>query len=184
MMSSLDAQDGARLLRVARAAIAADLGSSAGSPDRESWSGLERRGVFVTLWMGDRLRGCIGTFQPDDELPGLVRRIAVAAAHDPRFAATPLSATDLSDLRIELSILTPLRRIEDPLDLELGVHGIHISQGSRTGCFLPKVATENGWDKETFLSNCCAQKASLAADAWRSSETVVQVFTVQVFGEG
>ena len=182
-MSSLDARVGARLVRVARGAIAADLGVSAGPTDLEPWPVLDRRGVFVTLRSGGRLRGCIGTFLPDDDLPRLVRRIAVSAARDPRFAETPLGAAEMSDLRIELSVLSPLRRIEDPLDFKLGVHGIHVTQGSDTGCFLPKVATENGWDKETFLSICCEQKAGLATSAWRAAETEVRVFSVEVFGE-
>lgn len=182
-MSSLDARVGARLVKVARAAIAEDLGITAEPADPACWPLLERRGVFVTLRVCGRLRGCIGTFHPDDELPALVSRIAVSAAHDPRFAVMPLSASEVCDLRIEVSVLSPLRRIADPLGFDLGVHGIFISRGSRSGCFLPKVATENGWDKETFLSTCCEQKAGLAPDAWRSPDTEVCVFTVDVFSD-
>ena len=143
----------------------------------------ERRGVFVTLRNSGRLRGCIGTFDPDADLPALVARMAVAALNDSRFAALPISAGELGEIRIELSVLSERRRVSDPLSLELGVHGIYISRGGRSGCYLPQVSTEQGWDKETFLSRCCQQKADLPADAWRHSDTDVYLFSVEKFVE-
>jgi AmmeMemoRadiSam system protein A len=149
----------------------------------EPWPAMQRRGVFVTLRKAGRLRGCIGTFAPRADLPETVVEMAVAATRDPRFTAMPISSAEAKDIRIELSILSPLRRIEDPLDFELGRHGIHLRHGIAAGCFLPDVGTEQGWDKETFLSELCRQKAGLRPDAWRDPAVEIQVFTVQKFAE-
>ncbi len=173
------------LLRIAREAITADLTGREPPPI----GSLEIEypnfgGVFVSLHKGRSLRGCIGTFQPDKPLPEMVQTMAIEAAHDPRFFARPLTAADLPDLDIEISVLSPLQRTNDPLSLELGVHGIYVRRGFRAGCFLPQVATEYGpWTKEEFLSRCCADKAGLPADAWRDPETEVMLFTAEVFSE-
>lgn len=181
-MSSLNVELRARLLQAARAAITADLtGSRPATDEADAWPPLERCGVFVTLRKGRHLRGCIGTFHPDYDLPELVRRMATAAAHDPRFSMAPISAGELADIRLEISVLSPLEKTADPLSLELGIHGIYITRGGRSGCFLPKVASDQGWDRETFLSRCCQQKAHLASDAWRDPETEVYLFTVEDF---
>jgi len=105
--------------------------------------------------------------------------MAVSAAADPRFVDLPISAAEMKNIRIEISVLSPLVRIEDPLWLELGRHGIYLRQGLQSGCFLPSVATDNGWDKETFLTQCCGQKAGLDPLAWRDPKTEVFVFTVE-----
>ena len=103
-----------------------------------------------------------------------------AALEDSRF--DPVSRTE-TGLEIEISVLSPLEPIKNPLDLELGVHGIYIQRGGRTGCFLPQVATEHGMSKEQFLSECSAGKAGLAPDAWRDPRTSVSVFTAEVLEE-
>jgi AmmeMemoRadiSam system protein A len=105
-----------------------------------------------------------------------------SATGDPRFFADPISAGELDQLDVEISVLSPLERTNEPLSLRLGVDGIYIKKGRVSGCFLPQVATETGWSKEEFLSNCCAHKAGLAADAWRDPETEVNLFTAEVFG--
>jgi AmmeMemoRadiSam system protein A len=108
-----------------------------------------------------------------------------AATQDPRFFGRQLTPGELGDLEIEISVLSPLQRVEgDPLEaVELGRHGIYIRSGGRTGCFLPQVADETGWSKEEFLAHCCAGKAGLSPDAWRAPQTEVFTFTAEVFGQ-
>jgi len=140
-------------------------------------------GCFVTLKNHGRLRGCIGRFISESPLIELVAEMAKSSATgDPRFFADPISAGELDQLDVEISVLSPLERTDEPLSLRLGVDGIYIKKGRASGCFLPQVATETGWSKEEFLSYCCAHKAGLAADAWRDPETEVNLFTADVFG--
>jgi len=140
-------------------------------------------GCFVTLKNHGRLRGCIGQFISESPLIELVVEMAKASAtSDPRFFADPITADELEQLDVEISVLSPLERTSDPLSLRLGVDGIYIKKGRASGCFLPQVATETGWSKEEFLSYCCAHKAGLAADAWKEPETEVYLFTADVFG--
>ena len=140
-------------------------------------------GCFVTLKNQGRLRGCIGRFISDIPLIELVVEMAKASATgDPRFFADPITAGELERLDVEISVLSPLERTDDPLSLRLGIDGIYIKKGRASGCFLPQVATETGWSKEEFLSYCCAHKAGLAPDAWKDPETEVDLFTAEVFG--
>ncbi|HUT46424.1 MAG TPA: AmmeMemoRadiSam system protein A [Sedimentisphaerales bacterium] len=140
-------------------------------------------GCFVTLKNRNRLRGCIGQFTSDSPLIELVAEMAKASATgDPRFFDDPITVRELEKLDVEISVLSPLQKTDDPLSLRLGVDGIYIRQGRASGCFLPQVATETGWSKEEFLSCCCAHKAGLAADAWKDPETQVNLFTAEVFG--
>jgi AmmeMemoRadiSam system protein A len=113
----------------------------------------------------------------------LIAEMAKASAtSDTRFLANPISASELDQLDIEISVLSPLQRTDDPLSLQLGTDGIYIKKGYATGCFLPQVAIETGWDKEEFLSYCCAHKAGLRPDAWRDPDTEVYLFTAEIFG--
>jgi len=140
-------------------------------------------GCFVTLKNQGRLRGCIGRFTSESPLIELVGQMAKASATgDPRFFADPISAGELDQLDVEISVLSPLQRTDEPLSLRLGVDGIYIKKGRTSGCFLPQVATETGWSKEEFLSYCCAHKAGLASDDWRDPEAEVYLFTADVFG--
>jgi len=140
-------------------------------------------GCFVTLKNHGRLRGCIGQFTSENPLIELIAEMAKASATgDPRFFADPITAGELEQLDIEISVLSPLQRTDDPLSLRLGIDGIYIKKGHASGCFLPQVATETGWSKEEFLSYCCAHKASLNADAWKSPDTEVHLFTADIFG--
>ncbi|MHC4603434.1 MAG: AmmeMemoRadiSam system protein A, partial [Planctomycetota bacterium] len=139
-------------------------------------------GCFVTLKNDERLRGCIGQFISESPLIELIAEMAKASATgDPRFFADRITADELEQLDIEISVLSPLQQTDDPLSLRLGVDGIYIKKGRASGCFLPQVATETGWSKEEFLSYCCAHKAGLAADAWKEAETEVFLFTAEVF---
>ena len=140
-------------------------------------------GCFVTLKNKGRLRGCIGQFTSEVPLIQLVVEMARASATgDPRFFAEPITKDEVEKLDIEISVLSPLKRTDDPLSLEIGVDGIYIKKGSASGCFLPQVATETGWSKEEFLSYCCSHKAGLRADAWKEPDTEVYLFTAEVFG--
>ncbi|MBA7695770.1 hypothetical protein ES703_104405 [subsurface metagenome] len=105
-----------------------------------------------------------------------------SATGDPRFFANPVTAEELDQLDIEISVLSPLKKTDDPLSLRLGTDGIYIKKGGFSGCFLPQVATETGWSKEEFLSYCCAHKAGLAPDAWKDKNTEVYLFTAEIFG--
>ncbi|MFH1717695.1 MAG: AmmeMemoRadiSam system protein A [Planctomycetota bacterium] len=140
-------------------------------------------GCFVTLKNKGRLRGCIGQFTSDSPLIELVAQMAKASATgDPRFFGDRISVRELDMLDIEISVLSPLQRTDDPLSLRLGVDGIYIKKGHASGCFLPQVATETGWSKEEFLSYCCEHKAGLAADAWKDPTTEVYLFSAEIFG--
>ena len=177
-------EDRRKLLRIAREAVEAEvLGKPRPPRPREPIGAEGFSGAFVTLRTHGRLRGCIGTFAPRGTLPETVQEMAVAATHDSRFLHMPLTAQELPELEIEISVLSPLVRTEDPLSLELGKHGIYIRRGAASGCFLPQVATETGWSKEEFLSRCCEGKAGLPADAWRDPATEVYLFTAEVFSE-
>lgn len=140
-------------------------------------------GCFVTLKNGERLRGCIGNFVSERPLIELIVAMAKASAtSDPRFLADRVTAKELDQLDIEISVLSPLERTDDPLSLRLGVDGIYITKGHASGCFLPQVATETGWTKEEFLGYCCSHKAGLAEDAWKDPDTEVYLFSAEVFG--
>lgn len=174
-----------RLLEIARRSVTAAVTGAPHQEVQESDPELNgKQGCFVTLKNGDMLRGCLGNFISDIPLCRLVNEMARASAtEDPRFFSSPITPQELPELKIEISVLSPLRRIANPLDLELGVHGIYIRRGGAAGCFLPQVATETGWSKEEFLRYCCSHKAGLAPDAWREPGTEVLVFTADVFGD-
>jgi len=172
------------LLKVAKDTVEAVInGRSIALPKSDDIELNAHCGCFVTLKNHDRLRGCIGQFTSEGPLIELVAEMAKASATgDPRFFADPITAGELKDLDVEISVLSPLRRTDNPLSLRLGIDGIYIKRGRASGCFLPQVATETGWSKEEFLSYCCAHKAGIAADAWKKPETEVYLFTAEVFG--
>lgn len=144
-----------------------------------------RCGAFVTLKNRGRLRGCIGRFTSDEPLWKVVADMARASAiEDFRFFANPITPQELPQITVEISVLSPMEKIQDPLDIQLGVHGIYIrGPGGRAGTYLPQVATEHNMTKEEFLSSCCAHKAGLSPDAWRTGEAEVLVYTAEVFSE-
>ncbi len=140
-----------------------------------------KAGAFVTLHKKGRLRGCIGQFSSEGPLIGLIAEMAVSAAvRDPRFP--DVRVEELIDIDIEISVLTPLERTDDPASIEVGRHGIYIIKGFSRGVLLPQVATENGFDRETFLDQTC-MKAGLAPTAWRDPETEIYSFEAIIFGE-
>ncbi len=173
-----------KLLEIVRDAVGAVVsGRPLPEPESDDPELTARCGCFVTLKNRGRLRGCIGQFVSDKPLIDLVVEMAQASAtSDPRFLADPITTDELDDLDVEISVLSQLEKTDDPLSLRLGVDGIYIKRGCASGCFLPQVATETGWNKEQFLSHCCAGKAGLPAAAWRDPKTEVYLFTAEVFG--
>lgn len=129
-------------------------------------------GAFVSLHKHGRLRGCIGHFGEDIPLHEIVAEMARAAAfEDPRFM--PVTADELADIDIEISVLTPMRHIESLDEFELHRHGIYIRKGYRSGTFLPQVADEVNWTKEEFVSHCAQDKAGIGWDGWKDAELYV-----------
>lgn len=172
------------LLETAKSTIEAVITGKSVSPAESDDPKLtENCGCFVTIKNGDELRGCIGQFTSDMPLIELVSQMAKASATgDLRFFGNPITPSELQELDIEISVLSPLKKTDDPLSLRLGVDGIYIKKGCTSGCFLPQVATETGWAKEQFLSYCCSHKAGLPSDAWKDKSTEVFLFTAEVFG--
>ena len=132
----------------------------------------QKCGAFVSLHKHGRLRGCIGHFGEDVPLHKIVASMARAAAfEDPRF--TPVTRDELDNLDIEISVLTPMRRIQSLDEFELHRHGIYIRKGYRSGTYLPQVADEVNWTKEEFVSHCSQDKAGLGWNGWRDAELYV-----------
>ena len=126
-------------------------------------------GAFVTLYKNHQLRGCIGRFEPDIPLYEVVRDMAISSAfHDNRFK--PVSKDELKDIEIEISVLTPRKKIDSIDEIEIGRHGIYIQKDLRSGTYLPHVATQMGWDVEQFVRSCSSEKAGLDPDAYKEAE--------------
>ncbi len=137
-------------------------------------------GAFVTLKNRGDLRGCIGNFSGTDPLATTVQRMAIAAAtEDYRFS--PVTAAELKDLEIEISVLTPMQKVASSSEIELGKHGIYIRKGERGGTFLPQVASETGWTLDEFLGHCAQDKAGIGWNGWKDAE--LYVYEAIVFGE-
>ncbi len=139
----------------------------------------ENRGAFVSLHKRGQLRGCIGYIEGRGPLHKTIEEMAEAAAfRDPRFS--PVTERELPDLDIEISVLTPLRKLTDVNEIEVGVHGIYIKKGWLSGLLLPQVATEYRWDRETFLEHTC-MKAGLPVHAWKEKDTEIYIFSADIF---
>ena len=180
---NLGEKDRAKLLTIARETVASYTGSrQVPSIDPATLSDALKTpcGAFVTLNEGGSLRGCIGRFDASEPLYSVVQQMAVAAAtQDPRFR--PVEGSEVKSLDIEISVLTPMRRIQSIDEFELGKHGIYIKKGFRSGTFLPQVAVETGWTREEFLGHCAQDKAGIGWDGWKDAE--LYVYEALVFGE-
>ena len=138
-------------------------------------------GAFVTLHNQGELRGCMGRIISSDPLWKTIQEMAiVAATQDTRFDSVGLG--ELEEIDIEISVLTPFQKVEDLDEIQVGVHGLMISQGTHRGLLLPQVASEEGWSPEEFLAHTCI-KADLPAEAWLDTKTKIEIFSAQVFGE-
>ncbi|MFC1509625.1 AmmeMemoRadiSam system protein B [Candidatus Omnitrophota bacterium] len=141
----------------------------------------ENCGAFVTIKKHGQLRGCIGYIIAAKPLYETVRDVAASAAiKDNRFS--PVSKSELDELELEISALTPLKRIESVEEIEVGKHGIYMKRGFNSGLLLPQVATEYDWDRDTFLEHTC-NKAGLPTDAWKDKSTEIYIYSAEVFGE-
>jgi hypothetical protein len=139
------------------------------------------RGAFVTLKEHGDLRGCIGYMSPVKPLAETVRDVAAfAALEDQRFR--PVSEGELGLLQYEISVLSPLHKVEDINQIHVGEHGLLIREGQYEGVLLPQVPTEEGWDRKTFLEQVCV-KAGLPQQAWKDEDADLFMFTALVFGE-
>jgi len=179
----LNNQQRKKLLEIARASINTYLQTGRKMELGETDPVLKQEmGAFVTLNKHGELRGCIGNLSAREPLYLTVRNMAVeAAVDDPRFSALTLS--EFKDIEIEISVLSPLKKVDSADKIELGKHGVLVRKGYQSGVFLPQVATETGWSKEEFLNNLCAHKAGLAQDAWKNKDTELYVFNAEVFSE-
>lgn len=174
--------DRSALLQVAREAIEARLrGREAPAPPGSS-ALAQHHGAFVTLTRraDGELRGCIGVVSPARPLVEAVAHAAVAAAVDDR-RFDSLTPAELPSIRVEISVLGPLEPIRAE-GVEVGRHGLLVRYGGRQGLLLPQVATDHGWDRETFLAKTC-WKAGLSEETWRKPGVEILAFTAQVFGE-
>jgi AmmeMemoRadiSam system protein A len=138
-------------------------------------------GAFVSLHNQQTLRGCVGNCAPNARLFEVVIEMTEAAAsRDGRMA--PVSADELDDIRIDITVLSPLERVDDPLALQVGKHGLHIAQGAKRGVLLPQVAAQYEWDMKTFVEQTCV-KAGLRKDAWKDPRTEISSFTGLIIEE-
>lgn len=170
------------LLKIARSSIQSAIDKKP-FPQREFKSDSldQPSGVFVTLRAGGDLRGCIGYVEPFFPLAQATQEAAVKAAmEDTRFM--PVTPAELTNITIEISVLSPLSELHDLKKIEIGEHGLVIDAGFRRGLLLPQVATEYKWDREQFLSHT-ATKAGLPPDAWKRKEVKLFTFTVEKFDE-
>ncbi len=173
---------GKELLALARQAIFERVQKmeSRSIPKRDAAADAFGSGVFVTVRVKGKLRGCLG-YVGEDRVPlcDIVRdRAAAAATRDERFL--PVQPDELPDLHLEVSILSPLELLTDIQNLEVGRHGAIISLAARRGLLLPQVASERGWDRTAFLENLCA-KARLPRDSWKQAK--IHTFTTKKFGD-
>ncbi|MBN1165246.1 MAG: AmmeMemoRadiSam system protein A [Candidatus Krumholzibacteriota bacterium] len=141
----------------------------------------EKRGAFVTLKKKGNLRGCIGYIDAFKPLLETITDMASSAAFDD-YRFPPVQAGELDDIEIEISVLSPIVRIEDIAEIEVGKHGIIITRGRNRGLLLPQVATEQGWDRDTFLRHTCL-KAGLDQGAWKKPGTMIEIFSARIFSE-
>ena len=181
---ALTENDKHALASIARAALSAAVaGGKHFAPDDPGLPNLlEKRGCFVTLKTNNRLRGCLGCFTSEQPLYRTVAEYTrFSALDDPRFSGQRIREDELPAVAIDVSCLTPLAPCAEPENITLGMHGIYVRSGMRSGCFLPQVATETGWNVEEFWGHCCRDKAGLDWDAWRRPEVECMTFTADVF---
>jgi len=178
----LNKEEKKKLLEIARLSITeAVIGKRQFLPDVTEEKLKENCGAFVTIKENGRLRGCIGYIQAFKPLYETVKDVAKSAAmNDYRFS--PVRQDELDKLELEISVLTPLKKISDISGIVVGKHGLYMKQGFNSGLLLPQVATEYKWDKETFLKETC-RKSGLSQDAWKDKTTEIYTFSAEVFGD-
>ncbi|MEJ2543594.1 MAG: AmmeMemoRadiSam system protein A [Calditrichaceae bacterium] len=182
MSFSLSEQEKQFLLKLARDTIITFLTSGKKKKEKYFSENLKTpTGVFVTLHEAGDLRGCIGYVEGVKPLQDAVIDNAISAAFsDPRFM--PVGTDEVEKLDIEISVLTPLELVENTDEIEIGKDGLLMKQGYNQGLLLPQVATEQRWDRKTFLQHTC-MKAGLPTDAWQDNETEIYKFSAIIFDE-
>lgn len=180
-MFQLTEKDQQLLLQIARDSVRFYLLSeSPHLPEAPPGVLTEVHGIFVSIHKRDELRGCIGNVHPTGPLVQSAAECAIAAAvGDPRFM--PLMPGELPEVEFEISVLSGMERVLNVNDIEVGKHGLLISQRNARGLLLPQVPTAYGWDRERFLAETC-KKAGLRPDAWKDGATIER-FSAFVFGE-
>jgi AmmeMemoRadiSam system protein A len=179
----LDKNDKEELLKIARSTIREYLRShTIPEFNTKDFSKilLQPAGAFVTLKKDGTLRGCIGQFEPTQPLYQVVRDMSISSStRDYRFL--PLTPDELNEVDIEISVLSPMKKIDSIDEIVLGKHGIYIVQGSRSGTFLPQVATQTGWNLEEFLGHCAKDKAGIGWEGWKEAD--IYIYEAFVFEE-
>lgn len=181
IMSELKNETKKELLKIARKAIEEEIlrGIKITPPDIEELK--VKKGAFVTIRVNSELRGCIGYVVPIRSLGETVIDCAIAAAtEDHRFP--PITPKEIPKMKLEISVLSPLKKIKDIQEIEVGKHGIMITHGLSRGLLLPQVAVEYNWDRITFLEHTC-WKAGLDKNAWKDKDTIIEIFSAEVFSE-
>jgi len=180
---SINLKDKKELLKIARTAIdkqVRDNKKSEINPIEYSKTLMTPGGAFVTLKEHGELRGCIGRFTSEDPLYKVIQEMAIASAtQDTRF--DPVAESEIVRLEIEISVLSPMKKINSIDEIILGKHGIYIKKGWSSGTFLPQVATETGWNKEEFLGHCARDKAGIGWNGWKDAE--IYIYSAEVFSE-
>lgn len=178
----LNAAEKEILLNIARSAIESHVSNNDVSVvPREERRLNFKHGCFVTIKQEGNLRGCIGNFQSERPLFKEVAEMAMASSSsDPRFY--PLKIQDLDSISLQISVLSPLVKIDNIDEIIIGKHGIYLELNHCRGVLLPQVATENHWDRTTFLNQTCV-KADLPTTAWQDSDADIYIFSAQIFGD-
>jgi len=183
MSSLLNREQKLKLLRLARDTIRFYL-TEGKIPRRTNTDPAlnEVMGLFVTLHKNGRLRGCIGNIVGRKPLyQGVIDMAIAASTEDPRFPR--LTKEEIDDIDIEISVLSPLKKITNTDEIVMGTHGVMVKDFFRSGVYLPQVATETGWSKEQFMNSLCGQKAGMDPQAWKTGKCEIYIFTADVFGE-
>ena len=168
-------EEQAELLHLARQAIQNHLNNGDKTPvaPKPPSNALDEEcGAFVSVYIDNELRGCIGQMIGQSPLWQLVQEMAItASSNDTRFM--PIRKDELHQLSIEISILSPLRKIDNPQEFIPGKHGIYIKQGYRTGTFLPQVADKTGWNRDEMLGHCARDKAGIGWNGWKNADLYI-----------
>ncbi len=182
---ALTAEERCTLLGIAREAVSAKLQGT--GPAAMPETGITERlrqplGAFVTITIDGDLRGCIGRFTASEPLCKVVPAMALEAAFgDPRFPA--LTSAEYPSINLEISVLSPMKKVNDISEIKIGKHGIYLKKGLRSGTLLPQVAQERGWSVEQFLGYCARDKAAIGWDGWKDKDTEIFVYEAYVFGD-
>jgi uncharacterized protein len=172
------------LLDLARSSIQRALRGQAAPPLPVDPELQQPAGCFVSLHQSfrHRLRGCVGRLDAKAALAQTVVTMARGVLEDPRFLNQPVRLGELSELDIELSILSPLIKLNRPEDFDPRSAGIYLTYGDRSGCFLPQVARDTGWNREQLLDRLCTEKLGMPPGTWRQAGATLYEFTALLVG--